>query len=239
MSGKQGKRFKQPNLSDSPGRILVIEVEPEHYNAIEAPLKKVFPYVQFTFAKTGLEGWAHAMESEFDFVIMDWKPDGELSGLGLLNRLRQHEFYQYIPVLILSEDLTESDVQLLKEFSYTSVLSKPFKAQLLTRSSKDIFNDAKWCLKQRGFVNRFFEEICTTNETETRHLKIEDFLESCPHPQPILLMATKMLREAGDYTAALEVVLKSHRHTVGNPMLDASWARFISAWVILKRLRLT
>lgn len=220
MGNLDRTRTKRPELGESPQKILVIEDDQGQHSIISAPLEKAFAYVQITFATSGEEGWAKSQEIDFDLIITDWRLDGDVSGLALLNRFRSDPYYQSIPIIVVSGYLTEPDFQLLKEFSFTNSVLKPFRAQLLTRTVKDVFSEAKWFLKQQDIVLNFLDELSRINKEEEQSKKVEDFLKNCPHPQPILLMATKMLRATEDYKGALNIMVKSQEFTIGNSLVD-------------------
>ncbi|SMF74718.1 response regulator [Pseudobacteriovorax antillogorgiicola] len=207
-------------FSDTPSRILIIEDDPTIHSVIADPIKNTFPYVSFYFCTSGEEAWQKAQQETFDLIITDWRLAGELSGLRLVNRFRSHSHYRHIPMLIISGYLQEADFNLMQEFNFTSPLLKPFRAQLLVRSVKDVFSEARWFFQQQKNVAELLQDLKDEQDMVRLDQKIEVFLDSCPRPVPMLLLCSRLLREMFSFEQASRFAFRAQQYRPGALNVD-------------------
>jgi serine/threonine protein kinase len=108
-------------------RILVIDDDPETLNTIEDRL--AFEKHLVTVASTGVAGWEHLQNSEFDLVVLDWElPDA--SGIDLLKRYRAAG--GTTPIIMLTGRTSIDDRESGLDTGANDYLIKPFSMRELS-----------------------------------------------------------------------------------------------------------
>lgn len=200
--------FEHPKEDqDTPQRVLLIEDDGSQHKLIEEPIANAFPYVKTDYSKTGEEAWTKLMDTNYDFVILDWRLEGDIHGPAILNRLRRHEYYQHVPVLVLSGYLQPHDFALIEEFTFTGGIEKPFRSVFLIKKIKDLYKEAKWFRKKEKALINAFEQ---SHKSPDAYLgEMINICESSPRPFMLLLHSFMMLQEAGHTKDAEKVLAKA------------------------------
>jgi len=117
------RRLDQPRVAKSDAKILHIDDTPSNVELVEQFLVRMHIDDTIT-ATTGQEGVRRAREHHPDLILLDLHLT-DMSGLEVLDLLRDDERTQQIPVIILSADATPSTIQLARERGVDAYLTKP------------------------------------------------------------------------------------------------------------------
>ncbi len=108
---------------------------------------------EITTFSDSVELWNDVQKKSYDLIITDWKMP-HLSGLGLLNRIKMLEQYQFIPVVIITGFLETKDFRLLDEFPFVALVEKPFTAGKLTNNVLALIHQVEKFKKQVGVLDQ-------------------------------------------------------------------------------------
>ncbi|MFK7826417.1 MAG: response regulator transcription factor [Oligoflexales bacterium] len=111
-------------------------------------------HVKVDCTHNGEEAWKTAQGFHYDFIVLDWKIDGKLDGLALVNRFRQHRFYCDIPVLVISGFLSKKEFSIVEEFPLTGIYEKPLQEQAFLQAISNLYQDCVWYKKQQVTITK-------------------------------------------------------------------------------------
>ena len=78
-------------------------------------------------------------QAEFGLVISDWQMDG-MTGLELLNKIRETPALQHIPTILVSAQSSELNSAAAKSAGAQGYLIKPFRLEILKSTIKEAFD---------------------------------------------------------------------------------------------------
>jgi two-component system chemotaxis response regulator CheY len=78
-------------------------------------------------------------QEEFGLVISDWQMDG-MTGLDLLNKIRETPTLQHIPTILVSAQSSELNSAAAKSAGAQGYLVKPFRLDILKSTIKEAFD---------------------------------------------------------------------------------------------------
>jgi len=78
-------------------------------------------------------------QAEFGLVISDWQMDG-MTGLDLLNKIRETPTLQHIPTILVSAQSSELNSAAAKSAGAQGYLVKPFRLDILKSTIKEAFD---------------------------------------------------------------------------------------------------
>jgi two-component system chemotaxis response regulator CheY len=78
-------------------------------------------------------------QAEFGLVISDWQMDG-MTGLELLNKIRETPTLQHIPTILVSAQSSELNSAAAKSAGAQGYLVKPFRLDILKSTIKEAFD---------------------------------------------------------------------------------------------------
>ena len=78
-------------------------------------------------------------QAEFGLVISDWQMDG-MTGLELLNKIRETPTLQHIPTILVSAQSSELNSAAAKSAGAQGYLIKPFRLEILKSTIKEAFD---------------------------------------------------------------------------------------------------
>jgi two-component system, chemotaxis family, chemotaxis protein CheY len=78
-------------------------------------------------------------QAEFGLVISDWQMDG-MTGLDLLNKIREAPTLQHIPTILVSAQSSELNSAAAKSAGAQGYLVKPFRLDILKSTIKEAFD---------------------------------------------------------------------------------------------------
>src|SRR6476659_1253866 len=78
-------------------------------------------------------------QNEFGLLISDWQMDG-MTGLELLNKIRETPTLQHIPTILASAQSNEQNAAAAKSAGAQAYLVKPFRLEILKSTIKEAFD---------------------------------------------------------------------------------------------------
>lgn len=122
-----------------PSHILYIEDNMDNQLLLSYYVKKE-PY-EITFASDGDQGLNVIKESDhhFDIVLVDWNLPQGISGVELIEAIRDVDGYAETPIVIITAHAKKDDLDDLGEYEIDRYLFKPVKKQDLL----DLINDVE------------------------------------------------------------------------------------------------
>lgn len=110
-------------------RILVVEDSASTRSLVRAILEEDASY-EVTEAQSGFDAMRLLPRSKYDLIITDINmPD--VNGLELIHFIRRSEQYRSTPLVIISTQATERDVERGKKLGADAYVPKPFTPELL------------------------------------------------------------------------------------------------------------
>jgi two-component system chemotaxis response regulator CheY len=97
-------------------------------------------------------------QNEFGLLISDWQMDG-MTGLELLNKIRETPTLQHIPAILVSAQSNEQNAAAAKSAGAQAYLIKPFRLEILKSTIKEAF-DARDALELKK-TGRLTYKGCT------------------------------------------------------------------------------
>jgi len=97
-------------------------------------------------------------QAEFGLVISDWQMDG-MTGLDLLNKIRETPTLQHIPTILVSAQSSELNSAAAKSAGAQGYLVKPFRLDILKSTIKEAF-DLREALELKK-TGRIIYKSCT------------------------------------------------------------------------------
>ncbi|PCJ51928.1 MAG: two-component system response regulator [Planctomycetota bacterium] len=94
-------------------------------------------------AKNGLEGISLVFENnDIDFCLVDWNMP-KMDGFQFLEKMRAHDDYKSIPIIMVSTESTLQRVGLAIDAGANGYIVKPFTNEVLQERLRDILEDIK------------------------------------------------------------------------------------------------
>ena len=118
--------------------ILVAEDSTAMRGAIQGFLRQE-GFTNIALAPDGVVAWNLLNKAEFDLVISDWMMP-RMSGLDVLKNMRQSEFHEHIPFLMITIRDKADDILMAKKYGVSDYIIKPFTAKLLLEKVKMLLN---------------------------------------------------------------------------------------------------
>lgn len=211
----QAQQNSEP-MAQKPQSVLIIEDESDLHQLIASPVESLYSKIDLTYATSGTDAWREAEKHNFDLILTDWKLEDEVSGLVLLNRFRQHPLYRKTPIIVMSSFLSDHDFNLLKEFNFTASILKPFHANTFQRILQETYAEALWFSQKEDYLAEFINKVGSISENIRLEREIDQFLENCPRPVPILLLCARLLREQKKYKQAVSFAQRANQFRPGS-----------------------
>lgn len=120
-------------MSDRP-RVLVVEDEAPLRELVVVTLGPAFSCVE---AASGEEALASLREEPADLVFLDVMLPG-ISGLDVLEQMREEEALRDVPVVVVSAWQSQSDVTRALELGADRFLPKPFQPEELASTARSL-----------------------------------------------------------------------------------------------------
>lgn len=121
-----------------PRKVLVIDDEVHIIHVVGIKLRN--NGFEVISAGDGREGFELAMQEQPDIVVTDFQMPG-MTGLELVQKLRQEDSTKDTPVIMLTARSFDVDDQQRKELRISDFLSKPFSPKELLRTIEDILHE--------------------------------------------------------------------------------------------------
>ena len=124
-------------MPDHNMRILVVDDFSTMRRIIRNILRQL-GYANIEEADDGTSAMAKLKNEKFDFVISDWNMPG-MSGLELLQAIREDESLKHIPVLMVTAEAQKENVVKAVQAGVNNYIVKPFTAETLREKIDKIF----------------------------------------------------------------------------------------------------
>lgn len=95
-------------------------------------------YHHISYAENGILALQRLAIENIDCVITDWKMPN-LSGLGLVKKMRAEPAWAHIPVILISAQVDPQKVALARKAGVSAFILKPFESQNLLTKLNQIF----------------------------------------------------------------------------------------------------
>lgn len=95
-------------------------------------------YDEVEEAEDGVQALAALGNSQIDFIITDWNMP-KMNGLDFIKRVKSHENYSDVPILMVTTRSVEQDVMAALQAGAANYIVKPFTPQVLKEKINDIF----------------------------------------------------------------------------------------------------
>ena len=122
-------------------RILLVEDDPDDQQFFSEALTRIHPSINCKIAKDGEEALAR-IESPppYEIVFLDLNMP-KIDGFECLKRLKAHDKYKEIPVVIVSTTSRAEDMKRCKELGAASFLTKPNSLEMLFHELNGILSN--------------------------------------------------------------------------------------------------
>jgi tetratricopeptide (TPR) repeat protein len=103
-------------------------VDASHSNALfwEMAIKGEWPEAKVSVCQQGYDAIDQAKATKFDFFVASWDLE-PMSGMVLMQNLKEMHRYKHVPYLLFSELLGEEDLGLANDFGISNWIIKPFE----------------------------------------------------------------------------------------------------------------
>ena len=124
-------------------KILLVDSQ-QSMRKMEKTMLKQIGFKNIIEADNGAKAWTMIEESlsgdePGGFVLSDWELP-TLSGLELIQKIRQHNDLKKLPFLIVSADAEQSNIVKAVKSGVSNFIVKPFSVQTLKEKIHKIFN---------------------------------------------------------------------------------------------------
>lgn len=189
-----------------PNSILFVDDEEDLATLMNHWFKDL-DYVKLDCAHGGEQAWEVAQKFHYDFVVLDWKIDGKLDGLGLINRFRQHRYYAEIPILVISGFLSKKEFSIVDEMPFTGRLEKPLQQKAFLKAVSNLNDDCIWYNKNQQMITKSIQK-CMGDDRALSQLIVK-MIDKTNNPASLLSSVGKALLQLGADEKAEMVFLKA------------------------------
>ena len=118
-------------------RILVVDDFPT-MRAIIAKILRSLGFSKIMVAENGLHAWEMLERYEVDLIISDWSMP-QMSGLELLQKVRNDPQYKDVPFLMVTAEAKQQNIIEAMQHKVSHYIVKPFTAETLWQKICEIF----------------------------------------------------------------------------------------------------
>jgi CheY-like chemotaxis protein len=178
--------------STLPRKVLIADGDSGAANLLIATLTR--NNIEVLSKNSGTDALTELKNGGYDALIFDWKlPD--LSGLQMLNRVRQEKGNQLLPVLVTSGLVKKADFRLLDDYALTRLATKPIDNNALLSILQGLHEERIWYAQNTKRLNELFAAISKGDAAGAEEFKT--LLNSSPSTLALLLLGARVLREHG------------------------------------------
>jgi two-component system chemotaxis response regulator CheY len=124
-------------------RILVVDDFPAMRRALRAILTDHLGYSNIAEAEDGTTALQQLKYHEFALMITDWHMQKGMSGLELINKVREDERFAQLPVLMLTGESERARIVEAMRAGVTAYLIKPFTTAALREKIETVLSATK------------------------------------------------------------------------------------------------
>ena len=136
-------------------------------------------------------GYKAIRSGDYDSAIIDWKLNGQTSGLAMLSRLRRSPDFVYFPVIISTGMIKREDLRIIKDFQCTKVMEKPLRQRTITQDFSELTAESQWLKTKEQEVKSALSNAAT-DPTQAR-AAVEKVLSTDPQSTPLAMIAARHL----------------------------------------------
>lgn len=156
------------------------------------------------------------VQKDFQLIILDWKLK-DMKAIALFQALRADPKNVYLPIIITSGLISKEDFSALREFPCVELLEKPFTKAVLDKAVIKVWKESLWYKENHNQVKKLFNEVLSGDKNAVT--KYVDIISSCKKPQPLILAASRHLREVGHNEVAAKLLVDGLNKFKGDPSL--------------------
>jgi tetratricopeptide (TPR) repeat protein len=197
--------------------VVLVESDSAVVQVVKQTLERsgILDFRNFQTAEAALD---HLKETEsIDLLLTEWRLPGEVSGSGLIQRVRKMGF-GHLKIAVLSSLLKKSDELLLEEIGVDSVIGKPLTQKALMELLVELSTADKRPKQSRNLLRKI-NALLTSNHVAEAEPHVIEFL-NLDEPEEVQkqeVIASWLLAN-GNYAEAIDKavqVMESGRVTAG------------------------
>jgi CheY-like chemotaxis protein len=181
-----------------PKFVLIADMDASAAKILRSALLKLGVEAVLTVS-SGEDALKRIRDGSIEMLIVDWKLS-DVSGLQLLNRLRQEPKSLMLPLLMTSGVLKEADFRLLDDFPLTRLLIKPVDKVVLSSQVWSIWEEAIWYDRNTESINGIVQHLA--EGTPDALDAFTTLLNASPNKLPLGILAVRIMREHGQLPMA-------------------------------------
>ncbi len=146
-------------------QVLLIE------DAVGIPILKILEKwgYQVTLAPDGEQAWDLLGKNNFDLFLIDWMLPG-ISGIDLVERIRQHDHYQHAPIIMISGKTEKADIVTAIGSGVNDYMAKPFTAVQLRDKIEAVWQQHQGTQPHQSTISRIINGQNPIQSTENTPL---------------------------------------------------------------------
>ena len=187
---------------DRPSSALVVE-DDATFTKWTADGLKEHGFEHVAFCDNGLAGWRILSQKKYDVLVSDVNIP-QMSGIVLLNRVRQTDALSHLPVVLMTGFLGKKNLSVIDEFFYTAVLEKPFKKEELGSTIHKMWEEKLWLEEKQRTLDAALAGLEESNG-DAKFEQVKTLLASSPSSKLKIIVA-KMFLESDRYDEAEELL---------------------------------
>jgi CheY-like chemotaxis protein/Tfp pilus assembly protein PilF len=189
--------------SGFPKSILIADLDQDSSKVLASVLRKLDVHTESVQSAT--IAFQKLEQKLPDFLIVDWRlPD--LTGLQIINRVRQRPGMLLLPMLVMSQKVRPADFRLLEEYPLTRLLTKPFDGGQALQAIRDVWEEKNWYNIHSDRLNQALRELSSGSEHAVEVFK--ELVTTAPFKMPLALLGARILREQGQLSWAESLAQK-------------------------------
>jgi len=143
------------------------------------------------------------VQKNIGLVLLDWKLKGS-KPIAIFQAIRSLPNNVYIPIVVTSGLIAKQDFSVLNQFPCVELLEKPYTKDALEKILRKCWGESLWYEENEKKVSKVFSDL-KTNGAEKAKAYL-DLVSSCQKPQPLILAASRYLREMNQVDAAAKLL---------------------------------
>ena len=125
--------------------------------------------IQADTSEDGMTGWKLLVDGHYDVLVLRWESP-ELGGLSFYNKLRTHERFRYLPLVVLSSKVQTQDFRLLDEDLAVSILPLPISDKALSGALSQVVSNAVLSREFISDLTGLIKDIQSVSEIASKEI---------------------------------------------------------------------
>ncbi len=213
--------------------VLIVDVDKNMTRSVRGMLK-ILQFGKGSFlAHNGLEAWKILKEEKIDLMILEWKIP-VLSGVELLDRIREDKDLRYMPVIMISNDSNKGIVAEAGESEIDAFLVKPITAIELEEKIAMVLKKANSPSKVTQLLRKS-KETAEEGKTELSFKLVNAAVQAAPNSSRPIRELGVLLFNTKEIDSAEKCFIKAIKF---NPM-DVVALHYLGEIYLLKKQHAT